>query len=95
VPDLGKAHAAADRIFKIIDQPSLINAVEMDKDTALIRIPVLKKLRARLNSKTSGLDTPQERKIGSSRALTSPSIQTRPLLSSENLDVAKVHLSVC
>jgi len=48
VPDLGKAHAAADRIFKIIDQPSLINAVEMDKDTALIRIPVPEKIEGKV-----------------------------------------------
>jgi hypothetical protein len=29
-PDVGKAHGAAKRIFSIIEQPSSINAIEMD-----------------------------------------------------------------
>lgn len=31
-PDTGKAKAAAERIFGIIDYPSQINAIEMAKD---------------------------------------------------------------
>jgi len=31
-PDIGKAQAAGERIFKIFDYPSKINAVEMDRD---------------------------------------------------------------
>jgi hypothetical protein len=30
-PDIGKATASAERIFKIIDEPSSINAIEMEK----------------------------------------------------------------
>lgn len=33
-PDIGKAQIAATRIFKIIEQPSEINAIEMDKDSS-------------------------------------------------------------
>jgi hypothetical protein len=29
-PDTGKAKAAADRIFKIVDYPSLINAMDLE-----------------------------------------------------------------
>lgn len=31
-PDIGKAKAAADRVFKIVNYPSQINAVQMDKE---------------------------------------------------------------
>ena len=37
-PDQAKAQAAADRIFKIRDFPSKINAVEIDKDTTKTRL---------------------------------------------------------
>ena len=37
-PDMGKAQAAAERIFKIKDAPSQINAIEIDKDTSKIRL---------------------------------------------------------
>lgn len=37
-PDLGKAIAAAKRIFGIIDQPSRIDAVAIDKDSSKVRI---------------------------------------------------------
>jgi len=37
-PDMGKAQAAAERIFKIKDAPSQINAIEIDKDSSKIRL---------------------------------------------------------
>jgi len=37
-PDMGKARAAAERIYKIIDQPSQINAVAINADTTKIRL---------------------------------------------------------
>jgi len=33
-PDMGKAEAAAQKIFKIIERPSTINAIKMDEDTS-------------------------------------------------------------
>lgn len=37
-PDMGKALAAAKRIFAIVETDSEINAMEMDKDTSKIRL---------------------------------------------------------
>jgi ATP-binding cassette subfamily B (MDR/TAP) protein 1 len=37
-PDMGKAQAAAERIFKIKEAPSQINAIEIDKDSSKIRL---------------------------------------------------------
>jgi ATP-binding cassette subfamily B (MDR/TAP) protein 1 len=37
-PEMGKAKAAAEKIFKIIEHPSSINAVEMDNDNSKISI---------------------------------------------------------
>ena len=37
-PDMAKSSAAAERIFKIINHPSPINAIEMDKDTTKQRL---------------------------------------------------------
>ena len=37
-PDIGKAQLAATKIFKIIEQPSKINALEMDKNKSLKKL---------------------------------------------------------
>ena len=37
-PDMGKAQLAATKIFKIIEQPSKINAIAMDKDSSLKKL---------------------------------------------------------
>lgn len=37
-PDIGKAQQAAQKIFKIIEHPSQINAIEMDKDQTKRRL---------------------------------------------------------
>jgi len=37
-PDMGKALAAAERVFRMKDHPSSINAVEMNKDSTKIRL---------------------------------------------------------
>lgn len=37
-PDIGKANAAATKIFKILEQPSEINALKMDKDSSKKRL---------------------------------------------------------
>jgi ATP-binding cassette subfamily B (MDR/TAP) protein 1 len=39
-PDMGKALAAAKRIFKIIEYPSSINAMEIDNDKTKIRLNI-------------------------------------------------------
>jgi len=37
-PDIGKAQLAATKIFKIIEQPSKINALEMDKNKSMKKL---------------------------------------------------------
>ena len=37
-PDIGKAQLAATKIFKIIEQPSKINAIQMDNSKTLKRL---------------------------------------------------------
>jgi len=37
-PDIGKATVAATKIFKILEQPSEINAMKMDKDISKKRM---------------------------------------------------------
>lgn len=39
-PDVGKATAAAKRIFGIIEHPSTINAIEIDNDKMYQRVPL-------------------------------------------------------
>lgn len=41
-PDMGKAEAAAERVFKIIDQPSTIDAIAMNSDSTKIRLDITK-----------------------------------------------------
>jgi len=37
-PDIGKAQQAASKIFRIVEHPSQINAIEMDKDRSKKRL---------------------------------------------------------
>jgi ATP-binding cassette subfamily B (MDR/TAP) protein 1 len=50
-PDIGKATSAAERIFKIIDQKSRINAEEIDKDSSKIRIKDPESISGRIEFK--------------------------------------------
>jgi len=43
-PDMGKAKGAAERIFKIIEHPSTINAVLIDEDKTKKRIEDVEKI---------------------------------------------------
>lgn len=47
-PDMGKAKGAAERIFKIIEHPSMINAVEIDADTTKKRIESVEQIKGKI-----------------------------------------------
>lgn len=50
-PDIGKARGAADKIFKIIEYPSKIDAIAIDEEKDKIRIPDTEKLQGRIEFK--------------------------------------------
>lgn len=47
-PDIGKARAAAERIFKIIDYPSKIDACALDENSAKIRIKSVEDIKGKV-----------------------------------------------
>ena len=50
-PDMAKASAAAERIFKVIDQPSRINATLIDSETSNIRIKDPEQIKGKIEFK--------------------------------------------
>jgi ATP-binding cassette subfamily B (MDR/TAP) protein 1 len=50
-PDMGKAKAAAEKIFKIIEHPSAINAIAIDEDKTKILIKDLESIEGRIEFK--------------------------------------------
>jgi len=50
-PDMGKAMAAANKIFKILEHPSKINAQEIDKDSSKKRITDTEGIRGEIEFK--------------------------------------------
>jgi len=64
---MGKAVAAATRVFGIIEYPSKIDAAAIDESKEHIRI-VPEDVKGKLNSKTYGSDTQLENKILFSKA---------------------------
>ena len=47
-PDVGKATSAAERIFKIVDVPSTIDAVTMNSDTTKTRINDIESIKGKV-----------------------------------------------
>lgn len=50
-PEMGKANAAAEKIFKIIEHPSEINAIAIDEDKSKIMISDLEAIEGRIEFK--------------------------------------------